>query len=187
MCGFLQVGEFTIPLTPSIAHLSLSELSINRHVHTAPSVVRLRSKHNKTNSFFQGVNIYPGASALAVTSDFAQSRPCSFTLLSDFQSMFLGKTSHIPFWCLNFMSQACVYCTQLGQSMPHGHSFRIGATTMAAQGVHVNSQIQTLGRWKSRAYKVSIKLQSQADRCLNEPACYYCLTTQIPCPVERFS
>ena len=40
----------------------------------------------------------------------------------------------------------------------NGHSFRIGAATTAAEKGIEDSVIQTLGRWKSTAYLLNVKL-----------------------------
>jgi hypothetical protein len=54
--------------------------------------------------------------------------------------------------------QAALQRAGIQQENYNGHSFRIGAATTAAQKGLEDSLIQTLGRWKSGAYKVYIKL-----------------------------
>ena len=46
----------------------------------------------------------------------------------------------------------------ISHSAYNGHSFCIGAATMAAQCGLENSLIQTLGHWKSAVYKTYIRL-----------------------------
>jgi len=45
----------------------------------------------------------------------------------------------------------------LGHSMWNGHSFRRGATTWAVQVGISETEIETLGRWKSDTYKAYIE------------------------------
>ena len=54
--------------------------------------------------------------------------------------------------------QSALQQAGLDQSQYNGHSFRIGAATTAAQQGIGDAMIQTLGRWRSDAYKVYIKL-----------------------------
>ena len=54
--------------------------------------------------------------------------------------------------------QAALCQAGLDNSQYNGYSFRIGAATTAAQNGLEDSLIQTLGRWRSDAYKLYIKI-----------------------------
>ena len=54
--------------------------------------------------------------------------------------------------------QAALQQANIPHKVYNGHSFRIGAATTAVQRGLEDSLIQTLGRWKSAAYKIYIRL-----------------------------
>lgn len=51
----------------------------------------------------------------------------------------------------------CLSCCQLDSSRYKGHSFRIGAATAAAERGLSDSQIRSMGRWNSNAFKKYIR------------------------------
>ena len=54
------------------------------------------------------------------------------------------------------LSRCLKFCS-LDTSRYKGHSFRIGATSHAADKGFSDAQIRTLGRWKSDAFKLYIR------------------------------
>jgi len=157
--GFLRVGEFTIPSAQNYdpaVHLSLADLAIDSH--SAPSVIKLTIKQSKTDPFRQGVSIFLGASNSAICPvqamlSYLSVRPPTpgpLFLLPSGQGLTRAfLVSHLQ----TALSQAGIDSSQF-----NGHSFRIGAATTAAQKGLEDSLIQTLGRWKSAAYKLYIKI-----------------------------
>ena len=153
--GFLRAGEFTIPYPQSYdssVHLSLSDLAVDSH--TTPSIIRLRIKQSKTDHFSQGVDIFLGATnadicpVQAVLQFLAMRNPSPGPL-------FVFQSGSPPLTRATLVSHLRTALQKAG--IPHsaysGHSFRIGAATTAAQCGLEDSLIQTLGRWKSTAYK----------------------------------
>ena len=154
--GFLRAREFTVPSAeaydPSV-HLNLSDLALDNHSN--PTMVQLRIKQSKTDPFRQGVNVYLGKTATPVDAIIRYTAVGS----SDPGPIFITNAWTPPTRAYLVSNlKAALSREGLDNSLYNGHSFRIGAaTTAAAQGLE-DSLIQMLGRWRSDAYKVYIKL-----------------------------
>ena len=157
--GFFRAGEFTVPSAGAYdpeTHLNLSDLALDSH--TSPSMVRLAIKQSKTDPFRQGVEIFLGKTGTAI---------CPVNALVQYIGirppnpgpLFILSTG-VPLTRTYLVSnlQAALRQAGLDDSAYNGHSFRIGAATTAAQRGLEDSLIQTLGRWRSDAYKLYIKL-----------------------------
>ena len=157
--GFLRTGEFTVPsqraYDPDV-HLSLADVAIDSHV--SPSLLRLQIKQSKTDPFRVGVNIFLGATGAEV---------CPVTAFTQYMGVCNPLPGPLFVWANGDPLSRSTLVSHLKAALqkagiPHtnynGHSFRIGAATTAAQRGLEDSLIQTLGRWKSAAYKTYIKL-----------------------------
>ena len=137
-------------------HLSLADLAI--YSHEKPSLIRLLIKQSKTDPFRQGVEVFLGASngdlcPVKALLEYVSIRPAVQGALFLFESGAPLTHSALVDKLHQALRQA-----GLNDSDFNGHSFRIGAATTAAQRGLEDSLIQTLGRWKSSAFKLYIKL-----------------------------
>ena len=157
--GFLRAGEFTVPSKQAYdpeVHLNLADMAIDSHEH--PSLIRLLIKQSKTDTFREGVEVFLGASKgeiclVRALVDYLSVRPATPGPLFVFES---GS----PLTRASLVASLHEALQQVGLNHReyNGHSFRIGTATTAAQRGLEESRIQTLGRWKSEAYKTYIKL-----------------------------
>ena len=157
--GFLRAGEFTVPTAEAYdpeTHLNLSDVALDSHSN--PSMAQLFIKQSKTDPFRQGVEIFLGQSGTIVCPvqaliQYIGVRPATPGPL------FILSTG-VPLTRTHLVSnfQSALRQTGLDDTAYNGHSFRIGAATTAAQRGLEDSMIQTLGRWRSDAYKLYIKL-----------------------------
>lgn len=157
--GFLRSGEMTSPdsgpFDPS-QHLSFNDVSIDNVDN--PQSISLRIKQSKTDPFRQGATIH-----LSKTDRLL----CPVSALLAYMvwrgkgegPLFLQKggqpltRSHLVAHLRRALSEA-----GFDPEKCAGHSFRIGAaTTAAACGVPVDV-VKTLGRWKSQAYQLYIRI-----------------------------
>ena len=138
-------------MTPRFTSASLICLSMT-------TGVCLRIKQSKTDPFRQGVDVYVGATRKAVCQVDALLR--YLEVRSSTAGPLFIHTDGIPLTRASLVSRLKQALCQVGIQPDafNGHSFRIGAATTAAQRGMEDSLIQTLGRWKSDAYKLYIKL-----------------------------
>ena len=169
--AFLRAGEFTVPsraaYDPSV-HLSVEDVAIDSRA--APSIIRLRLKQSKTDPFRRGVDIHLGktdSDLCPVTAVLAYlairgSAPGPLFLFRDGATLSRGR--------LVSEVRGALAASGHDPARYSGHSFRIGAVTAAASRGLEDSTIQTLGRWRSDAYKQYLKLDKNTlagfSRCL---------------------
>ena len=161
MCffGFLRVGEIAVPSSQSYdagAHLSVGDVTLDNREQ--PSLVQVTIKASKTDPFRKGVVIFMGTT---------QNRLCPVAAISAYLAV--RGSSPGPFFTFKegtplsrelFVARVRSALTVAGiqASQFAGHSFRIGAaSTAAARGVE-DSLIKTLGRWRSSAYLLYVRI-----------------------------
>ena len=157
--GFLRAGEFTTPSLQAYdasVHLSLSDLAVDSH--SSPSMVRLRIKQSKTDPFRQGVDVFLGATHADICPVVAMLQYLAVRTPSPGPLFVFQSGAPLTRASLVSHLRAALQKAGIPHSAYSGHSFRIGAATSAAQCGLEDSLIQTLGRWKSAAYKVYIRL-----------------------------
>ena len=157
--GFLRSSEITVPTLAGYeagTHLSMADVTVD--VPALPQVIRLNIKASKTDPFRQGVSVYLGRTGntlcplVAMLSYLAArgTEPGPLFRLKD------GR----PLTKAAFVTRVRQALLQAGVDAKNysGHSFRIGAATTAAAAGIEDSMIQTLGRWKSSAYLLYVRI-----------------------------
>ena len=157
--GFLRTGEFTTPTTGAYdpdVHLNFSDIALDSH--SDPSLLRLRIKQSKTDPFRQGVDIFLGRTGTSIRPVQAIVRYIAVRSQSPGPLFIRSDGSPLTRGFLVSQMQAVLRSIGLDESKYNGHSFRIGAAATAAQMGLQDSLIQTLGRWRSDAYKTYLKI-----------------------------
>ena len=153
--GFLRAGEFTVKNAADVdpsSSLRLEDIAVDQHEN--PSVIRIRLKQSKTDTFRHGVDIFLGRTKadlcpVAALLAFVAVRPSVAGPLFVFEDgSFLSRDK--------LVSAVQSALRQAGIDYK-GHSFRIGAATTAAEVGLEDSMVKMLGRWESSAYKRYIR------------------------------
>ena len=157
--SFCRSGELTVPSEESFdpsAHLTVDDISVDDL--KKPSVLAIKLKKSKTDPFRKGVKIALGrthnelcpVSALLSYLQRRGKKPGPLFLWNDGRA--LTRESFVK------AVRGALQKANLPADQFAGHSFRIGAATTAATMGLEDSLIQTLGRWKSTAYLLYIRL-----------------------------
>lgn len=160
--GLLRSGKICVPSASQYdptGHLSISDVAVDSHVN--PSIVALKIKASKTDPFRQGVTIFLGATGSSI---------CPVKALLAYIAvrgqisgpLFRFKDGH-PLTREKLVSSLRAALQQAGidPTSYAGHSFRIGAATVAHLSGIDDSTIMTLGRWKSDAYLRYIRIPKE--------------------------
>jgi len=173
--GFLRVGEFTyrqsdLELGLAFRNWFLTKRSIN--LTTGGKHVELTLPASKTDPFRHGIRLLIAAS---------NHEACPVAAITRLTLIDTHRPPSAPLFCIGRREQLAFtreYVVQqlqglairsgLGQGAWNGHSFMRGAATWAAEVGIPESQIQTLGRWKSDAYKRYIEYSTEERIILSQ-------------------
>lgn len=157
--GFLRSGELVAPADGEFdpgQHLSFADVSVDNRSH--PTVLAVQIKQSKTDPFRQGTTIFMGRTDTAL---------CPVAAVLAFMAMrgpgegpLFRFQDNRPLTRQRLVAAICAALAEAGLKPENyaGHSFRIGAaTTAAACGLPI-ATIKSLGRWRSEAYQLYIRL-----------------------------
>ena len=152
--GFLRSGEFTTTST-SQSTVHVSDIAIDSH--HSPSIVKVTVRQAKTDPFGRGVSIFLGKTGRAV---------CPVLALLHFMAIrpntngpLLVHADGSPLTRDQFvrMVKRALRSANIDATAYSGHSFRIGAASVAAAAGVPAYFIKMLGRWESEAYHLYIR------------------------------
>ena len=156
---FLRSGKVTVPSEASYdssVHLNMADIAIDNT--ESPSTVKIRIKASKTDQFRKGVDIYLGRThnplcPVKALLAYIAKRGKEQGMLFRFEDGQLLTKERFVMRVREALSQAGI-----NAKLYSGHSFRIGAATMAGRKGLSSEMIQTLGRWESSAYLLYVRL-----------------------------
>ena len=152
--GFMRAGEFTVPSDGSFdpqVHLTVGDIALDSH--SAPTMMRVSLKASKTDPFRHGVHIFIGLTDNELCPITAMLRYLAIRgnapgpLFRFADGRYLTRQRLVD-RLRRVLNEANINCSEYC-----GHSFRIGAATMAAARGIQDATIKMLGRWESSAYQ----------------------------------
>ena len=120
--------------------------------------MQLRIKQSNTNPFWQGINTFLGKTDVTICPVQAVIQYIAVRSPNPGPLFMLSEGTALTRGYLVSRVQAALRRAGLDDACYNGHSFRSGAATTAAQQGLQDLLIQTLGRWRSDAYKIYINL-----------------------------
>lgn len=151
--AFMRSGELVTPAgVPFNPELHLTPLDIAVDSLQNPRALRIHLKSSKTDQTRQGVDLFIGRTFNALCPVVATLR---YLAVRGFdQGPLFRRQDGRPLTKQDFVARVRRTLASAGMdaSQYSGHSFRIGAATMAAANGVSDATIQILGRWKSDSY-----------------------------------
>ena len=164
MCffGFLRSGEITLITAESFdegAHLTFSDVTVDSLQD--PRALTIRLKTSKTDPFRVGVDVCIGRTDCDLCPVAAVL--AYMVLRGRGKGPFFRFKDGSPLTRARYVSEVKRALTKAGVDSSHysGHSFRSGAATTAAQQGIGDATIKLLGRWKSGAYQLYVKIPQE--------------------------
>jgi len=154
--SFFRIGEITEELVMGCSGVAVSDVAVDDH--RFPSMVKIHLRRSKTDQFSRGVDVSMGSTGDAL---------CPVAALLAYLAVRGGEYG--PLFCLKdghsltreiFTNKVRAALSVVGydSSVYAGHSFRIGAESTAAEQGIEDSVIKMLGRWKSSAYQLNVRM-----------------------------
>ena len=134
---------------PSV-HLNRADIAVDNQ--SRPTVIRVTIKQSRTDPFRKGVNLFSGKTSSDLCPVVAM---LNYLLVRGAREgpLFTYKDGrYLTRQRFVVAVREALEREGVNQSKYCGHSFRIGAATMAAAKGMEDSLIKTLGRWRSLAY-----------------------------------
>lgn len=160
--SFCRLGEIVMEREDGYdpcSHLSYRDVATDSPKR--PTIISLLLRRTKTDPIRQGVKVVIGRTGddLCPVAALLQ----YLSLRGSRQGPLFIRADGNPLTKAKFVSavRSAMMEAKLPASDYTGHSFRIGAATTAAAAGLDDSIIQTLGRWKSSAYLLYVKIDPQ--------------------------
>ena len=157
--AWLRSGEFTCDhnFDPN-QHLTDQDIAVDDYSN--PTLISVHLKKSKTDQEGVGVTLFMGRTGMEVCPVTAilpylvvrRARFASGPLFVNEKGSPLSRIALVT-WLRSTLNKAGIDSSKFS-----GHSFRIGAASVAAARGVEDSTIQTLGRWKSESFKRYIRM-----------------------------
>jgi len=166
--GFLIVGEFTYKESDRALAQGFGKGFLTKsciRISQEATYMELNLPSSKTDPFRKGIKL-----TIAATYD----KGCPVLAMQRLRAIDTHRPEHAQLFCIGKLEQHAFtreYVVRrlqelatgvgLGHGTWNGHSFRRGAATWAAEVGIPKNDIQTLGRWRSDAYKAYIEFSKK--------------------------
>ena len=150
--GFMRSGEFTCPSVDAFTPDMLSADDVAVDSRERPSHITVHLKRSKNDPFGVSTTVHLGATGSPLCPVVAMLAYLACRPATSGPLFVYGDGTTLSRSRLVQSLRQALNAAGISDANFSGHSFRIGAATAAARAGLSDSQIQTLGRWRSAAF-----------------------------------